>query len=245
MSPSVIGKWTFSRSVRRSGSAAGAGSSRARSPLGTSGHERAPPRSRTDEPRLGWVPARHLVPVAASGACSSGGISWRHGPGREAARRERAAGISRDRSGGGPGSARAHPAASSSRGIDSSRPTSTGGAGGRRARGLGPLDNMAGVHDVDPWAIPATTPRSWVMRMSAVSRSTTARMRSRIWAWIVTSRRWSARRRSAGGSQAGHGDHHALAHAAAELVRVVLRRRLAAGIPTSSSSSTADRAPRA
>ncbi len=38
-------------------------------------------------------------------------------------------------------------------------------------------------------AMPATTPRSWVMRMRAVPISLTIeRMRSRIWAWIVTSR---------------------------------------------------------
>ena len=71
---------------------------------------------------------------------------------------------------------------------------------------------------------PATTPRSWVISITAVSRpSVSSCIRSRIWAWVVTS---SAVVGSSAISRSGlhdrrHGDHHPLAHAARQLVRIV------------------------
>ena len=60
-------------------------------------------------------------------------------------------------------------------------------------------------------------------------------MSSRIWAWIVTSSAvvGSSAMSSFGFGRQRHGDHHALAHAARQLVRVLAwRARLASGMPT-------------
>jgi hypothetical protein len=56
-------------------------------------------------------------------------------------------------------------------------------------------------------------------------------MRSRIWAWIVTSSAvvGSSAIRMSGRQAEGDGDHHALAHAARELVRVLVERARARG----------------
>ena len=75
--------------------------------------------------------------------------------------------------------------------------------------------------------ISLTTPRSWVISSSAMPVSaTSSASRSRICAWIVTS---SAVVGSSAISRSGaagerHGDHHALALAAGELVRIAARR---------------------
>src|SRR5713101_6923457 len=72
--------------------------------------------------------------------------------------------------------------------------------------------------------VPATTPRSWVISITAVSNSfDNPFTSSRIWAWMVIQRR----SRLICNQQfriacQGDGNHDALAHAAAELVRVVL-----------------------
>ncbi len=72
-------------------------------------------------------------------------------------------------------------------------------------------------------AMSATTPRSWVTRITAAPVSSrSSRMRWRICAWIVTSSAvvGSSAIRIDGSQRQRHGDHHALAHAARELVRV-------------------------
>ena len=77
----------------------------------------------------------------------------------------------------------------------------------------------------DASAISATTPRSCVISMIAmpVSRCS-SRSRSRICAWIVTSSAvvGSSAISSAGLAGQRHRDHHALAHAARELVRILV-----------------------
>ena len=73
--------------------------------------------------------------------------------------------------------------------------------------------------------MPATTPRSCVIMISAVSRSaTSACSSSRICAWIVTSSAvvGSSAISSFGSHGERHRDHRALPHAAGELVRIVL-----------------------
>ena len=72
-------------------------------------------------------------------------------------------------------------------------------------------------------AFSATTPMSWVIRMIAVpSVSCSSRIRSRICAWIVTSSAvvGSSAISSFGIARQRHRDHHALAHAARQLVRI-------------------------
>ena len=66
-------------------------------------------------------------------------------------------------------------------------------------------------------------------------------MSSRIWAWIVTSSAvvGSSAMSSSGFGDEGHRDHHPLAHAARQLVRVARPRAPASGMPTCSSISTA------
>ena len=89
-------------------------------------------------------------------------------------------------------------------------------------------------------AVSAITPMSWVTSITAVPCSRQSRFSSAmICAWIETSsavvgssatiRRGSARQRQR--------DHHALAHAAGELVRIVVDALLGAGMPTSCSRS--------
>ena len=82
------------------------------------------------------------------------------------------------------------------------------------------------------WVMPATTPRSWVMRMAAVPVSSVRRLRSsRTWAWMVTSSAvvGSSAMSSLGAQGERHGDHHALAHAARELVGIGLEAGLRLG----------------
>ena len=83
--------------------------------------------------------------------------------------------------------------------------------------------------------MPATTPRSWVTRMIAVPwLSWSDFIRSRIWAWIVTSRAVVGSSASSTlGLQKAHGDHHALA--SPKLMGVLIEALLGSGIPTSSS----------
>ena len=69
-----------------------------------------------------------------------------------------------------------------------------------------------------------------------------SRIRSRICAWMVTSSAvvGSSAISSFGLQRQRHGDHHALAHAAGELVRIVVQARSSAsGMPTIASSSIA------
>ena len=68
----------------------------------------------------------------------------------------------------------------------------------------------------------AMTPRSWVMRMTEAPTSLRNwRIRSRIWAWMVTSRAvvGSSAISRAGTQRQRHGDHDALSHATREFVR--------------------------
>ena len=70
---------------------------------------------------------------------------------------------------------------------------------------------------------------SWVIRMIAVpSVSRSSRIRSRICAWIVTSSAvvGSSAISTFGIARQRHGDHHALAHAAGQLVRIGVRAAL-------------------
>src|SRR5215211_2212115 len=92
------------------------------------------------------------------------------------------------------------------------------------------------------WAVLATTPRSWVMRITDMPNlSWSSRKSSRIWAWIVTSRA------VVGSSAIRTCGSHARAMAMTTLWRMppenwcgyCLRRSSAFGMPTSSSSSTA------
>ena len=73
---------------------------------------------------------------------------------------------------------------------------------------------------------------SWVIRMIAVpSVSCSSRIRSRICAWIVTSSAvvGSSAISTFGIARQRHGDHHALAHAARELVRIGVHAALRLG----------------
>ena len=83
---------------------------------------------------------------------------------------------------------------------------------------------------------PATTPRSWLIQITDVPRSRVRRFtRSMICAWMVTSSAVVASSAISRSRIAGErdGDHHALAHAAGELVRIgvepLLRHRDADG----------------
>ena len=73
------------------------------------------------------------------------------------------------------------------------------------------------------------------------ARSRSSRSRSRICAWMVTSRAvvGSSAMSSRGLAGERHRDHHPLPHAAGELVRVVVQPPLGGGMPTRSSSSIA------
>src|SRR5215210_6997119 len=91
------------------------------------------------------------------------------------------------------------------------------------------------------WAVLATTPRSWVMRITDMPNlSWSSRKSSKIWAWIVTSRA------VVGSSAIRTCGSHARAMAMTTLWRMppenwcgyCLRRSSAFGMPTSSSSST-------
>ena len=77
-------------------------------------------------------------------------------------------------------------------------------------------------------AISATTPMSWVMRMSAVPKSRwSVRISSRICACTVTSSAvvGSSAMRTFGIAGERHRDHHPLAHAAGQLVRILVETR--------------------
>ena len=77
-------------------------------------------------------------------------------------------------------------------------------------------------------AISLTTPRLCVIRITLIpSSSRRPAIRSRIWAWIVTSSAvvGSSAISSLGSSRSASRDHHALAHPAGELVRVVVEPR--------------------
>ena len=119
-------------------------------------------------------------------------------------------------------------AGAAGRGAGSSRaaPTCRGAAGRGRSRASGPARRRGPPYITSTRsASSATTPRSWVMRMTdaPVSRRS-VRIRSRIWAWIVTSSAvvGSSAISTRGWHDERHRDHHPLAHAARELVRVVV-----------------------
>jgi hypothetical protein len=88
------------------------------------------------------------------------------------------------------------------------------------------LNDAALVHDATRSAISAMTPKSCVMSSSArLKRAVSSRSRSRICAWMVTS---SAVGRLVGDYQRRRarqrdGDHHALPHAARQLMRILPR----------------------
>ena len=99
-------------------------------------------------------------------------------------------------------------------------------------------------------AMSATTPRSWVTRIIAGVRSRRAARGccSRICAWIVTSSAvvGSSAISTLGVARERHRDHHALAHAARELVRVgVERARAPAGCRRARAARSRARAPAA
>ena len=97
-------------------------------------------------------------------------------------------------------------------------------------------------------AISATTPRSWVMSITAMPSSRLSSLiSSRICAWVVTSSAvvGSSAISSSGSQAERHGDHGALAHAAAETDADSSSRLCRGrGMPTCSSISTAAPAPR-
>ena len=120
----------------------------------------------------------------------------------------------------------------------------TGGAAGRRSRRRAPASmNMPPYITFTRSHMPATTPRSWVIRISAMSR--VGDERAQQVEDLRLDRHVERRRRLVGDQELRlarerHRDHRALAHAARELVRVVAdaaRRR--PGCPPASSSSTA------
>ena len=63
------------------------------------------------------------------------------------------------------------------------------GRSGIEVSGGGVLDDLAGVHHGDAVAYPGDDPESWVINSTATPRRRwRSASRSRIWAWIVTSR---------------------------------------------------------
>ena len=108
-------------------------------------------------------------------------------------------------------------------------PRCRGGADRSAVPGRTLLDHLAGIHHQHARADLAMTPRSWLIRMTAVPRSRfSPRSRSRICAWIVTSSAvvGSSAMSSDGLVGEAHRQHHALAHAAGELMRERIHRAL-------------------
>ena len=112
-----------------------------------------------------------------------------------------------------------------------------GGAAPRTGRAIDArLDDLAGVHH--DHAVGHARDHAEVVRdeqhRPCRRRGAGRAMSARICAWIVTSSAVvgssAIRRRGPAGHR--HGDHHALAHAAGELVRVVVDARSGAGMPT-------------
>ena len=154
----------------------------------------------------------------------------------------------------GSGRRRGSPSAASSsasRAAGSSRaaPRCTGAAGSRRCPRPGRARRSRPAYmTATSSTISATTPRSWVIsRIAIPSRSRSSFISSRICAWMVTSSAvvGSSAIRSFGLQRERHRDHHALAHAAGQLVRIVLDalrrrrgcRRAAASRPRASIAS--------
>ncbi len=201
--------------------------------------DRLPPSSPSDTSRPPRGPRRRLS-ARAAGSRSGSGPATLHSAARRAAHDRRSGRAA------GPGSA---PARCALRLVHARNATAagracTGGAAARRAPPCRRCSTMQPAYITPCSHMPATTPRSWVIRIRAVcSSATSSRMRSRIWAWIVTS---SAVVGSSAMSRIGlaghrHRDHHSLAHAAGELVGIVLQPLLGAGMPTTASSSMARR----
>ncbi len=147
-----------------------------------------------------------------------------------------------------PGSPPAVPcacAAVSMRGIERIRPCVYGwrGCGEQLARPVASSTTLPAYITTTRCAVSATTPIACVISMIAMpSRSFSSASRSRICAWIVTSSAVVGSSAISSLRIAGQGDrdHHPLAHAARELVRVVVDAPLrASGCRTSASISTA------
>ena len=121
------------------------------------------------------------------------------------------------------------------------------GAVGQKRAGRGSCSTISPAYmTATSSQISATTPRSWVMRMMAgpVSARSLASS-SRICAWMVTSSAVvgsSAISRPAASER--HGDHHALAHAAGELVGIFIGPHARRGDPDALDMSMPSRAPR-
>ena len=179
--------------------------------------------------RRSGTPTRWLGAVDRLGAAGTSCSSAR-APARGAARVERRSPGGRQISDGGCALDRAEPLAPSPvepRQRRQQPDACTGGAARRRSRRRRPARPARPAYITSTRsATPATTPRSWVIRMIADAglapgcRSST----SRTCAWIVTS---SAVVGSSAMSSVGlvgdrHRDHRPLAHAAGELVRVLL-----------------------
>jgi len=111
------------------------------------------------------------------------------------------------------------------------------------------VDRAPELHDLAAYMmairshVSAMTLRSWEIRIMDRWRSRRSRSRrSRICAWIITSRAVTARRdHEFRVAREGHGDHHPLPHAAGELMGK--SRTRARGMPTSSRSSSAPASP--
>ena len=124
-------------------------------------------------------------------------------------------------------------------------PRCRGGAGRRRPGRALPCSTIRPAYiTATRSAISATTPRSWVIRIIAIPSSSRSRASSsRIWAWVVTSSAvvGSSAISSFGSLRERHRDHRPLAHAARELVRVVVDP--ASGVGNADQLEQLDRAP--
>ena len=178
-------------------------------------------------------------------------------------RRQLAAGVERVRAAGPEGAAR-RPVGSATAarrrstagarrsvgpGAGSSRaaPTCRGAGGRRRSRRARPARPPSPPYMTSTRsAISATTPRSWVIRITEPSSPRSSSSSSMICAWIVTSSAvvGSSAIRIRGRFGERHRDHRALAHAARELVRVAVHPlgRVGDARPRPSSSIARSRA---
>ena len=177
-------------------------------------------------------------PVVTSGAPASIGIERRVRPSstRRGATRSVARTGSRSARGAGPaacprsGSARS-PASASRRGIECRSPTVYGCDGRREQRRavVAASTTKPAYMTLIRWVIPATTPRSWVIRISAVPASSVSvaqELEDLRLDRDVEGRRRLVRDHELRLERERHRDHHALAHPAGELVGIALEARL-------------------